>query len=81
MENYFFFLGDATFPALVEDAPDEAAALAVFGFGAFGFFVGSLVDFLAFDGDFILLAEIEDKALVDADYFIIAGNPLSFGNC
>ncbi|KAG5869063.1 hypothetical protein JTB14_006407 [Gonioctena quinquepunctata] len=68
MENYFFFLGNATFFALGEDAPDETAALAVFGFGAFGFFVGPLIYFLAFDGDFLLLAEIEDEALVVTDF-------------
>lgn len=52
-----------------EAADDEAAALAVFGLGAFGFLVGPLVDFLAFDGDLVLLAETEDEAFVATDFF------------
>lgn len=47
LSNYFFFLGEPAAAFLV-----LGAAFAVFGFGAFGFFVGpALLDFFALDGD------------------------------
>lgn len=48
--------------AFGEDA-DAGVAFAVFGLGAFGFFVGPLLVFFAFEGDLVLLAEVADETL------------------
>jgi hypothetical protein len=53
----YFFFGLAFFGAL--------AFAAVFGRGAFGVFVGTLVTFLALDGDFFALAGAERFFSVD----------------
>lgn len=62
---------------------DAAGDFAVFGFGAFGFFVGpALLDFFAFDGD-LGLAALTDAAaaaavaaLEEADFLSPAGDLL-----
>jgi hypothetical protein len=62
VSTYFFFFGEAAFLALGE-AEEAEAVLAVFGLGAFGFFVGPLLDFFAFVGDFALAAAVAAPAV------------------
>jgi len=57
--SYFFFGEAAGFLAVLA----AAVGLVFFGLGAFGFFVGDLADFFAFDGDFGDLAAAAAAAL------------------
>lgn len=56
---------------------EAAGDFAVFGLGAFGFFVGpALFDFLAFEGDLGLAATVEVAVLEETDFLSPAGDLL-----
>lgn len=69
LEIHFFFFGEAAFFDFGEDDAELEAAgdFAVFGLGAFGFFVGpALFDFLAFEGDFgFAVAEVTEAVALE----------------
>ena len=73
VQVHFFFFGEAAFFDFGEDEEELEAAgdFAVFGLGAFGFFVGpALFDFLAFEGDLGLAATAAEAAVLEETDFL-----------